>query len=165
MIYKYQLIIYSHYFFKHLLPSINMKLRKGVFIIVYRKEKDKLSYLILKRKLHWKGWEFPKGGIEKGETINQGIFRELKEETGQKPIKITNHKIKGKYSYKQSLPNRIEKGQTFSLYSVELKNKKIEIDKHEHSDYQWLLFNKTIKKLTWPNQRRCLRIVDKKISI
>src|SRR3989344_1192122 len=121
MIYKYQLIIYSHYFFKHLLPSINMKLRKGVFIIVYRKEKDKLSYLILKRKLHWKGWEFPKGGIEKGET--------------------------------------------FSLYSVELKNKKIEIDKHEHSDYQWLLFNKTIKKLTWPNQRRCLRIVDKKISI
>ena len=142
-----------------------MKLRKGVFIVVYRKEKDKFSYLILKRKLHWRGWEFPKGGIEKGETINQGLFRELKEETGQTPIKIKNHKISGKYSYKQSLPNREETGQTFSLYSAELKNKKIKIDKHEHSTYQWFPLDKAIKKLTWPNQRKCLKIVDKKISI
>lgn len=142
---------------------MDKKFRKGVFIVTYRKEKNKIYYLLLKRTLHWKGWEFPKGGIEKGETITQSILRELKEETGQKPIKITNHKIQGKYSYKKSLPNRIATGQTFSLYSVEIKNKLVKVDKREHNDFKWLNFNQAIKKLTWPNQRRCLRIVNKKL--
>ena len=38
--------------------------RKSVFIVVYRKTEKGILYLILKRKLHWVGWEFPKGGIE-----------------------------------------------------------------------------------------------------
>jgi len=45
--------------------------RKAVFVVVYRETKTgkDRKYLILKRKLHWKGWEFPKGGLEKGEKI------------------------------------------------------------------------------------------------
>ena len=76
-----------------------MKYRKAVFIVTYKKEGDKTLYLMLKRKLHWKGWEFPKGGAKKGETIRQTIIREVKEEVGLKPIKITNYKIKGKFRY------------------------------------------------------------------
>ena len=43
---------------------MNSKYRKIVFIVTYAKLKDKIYYLILKRKLHWKGWEFVKGGID-----------------------------------------------------------------------------------------------------
>ena len=57
------------------------KYRKAVFCIIYRKEKDKLLYLILKRKLHWKGWEFPKGGCEAKENLQKCIKREIKEDT------------------------------------------------------------------------------------
>ena len=139
-----------------------MKYRKGTFIVTYKKEKNKIKYLLLKRKLHWKGWEFPKGGIEKG-TILQNIKREIKEETSQNVINITNHKISGKYKYKHVIKDRKEKGQTYVLYSCELKNKKIKIDKHEHNGYKWVDFKTGIKLLTWPTQRKCLRIVNKEL--
>jgi len=139
-----------------------MKYRKGIFIVTYRKEDDKIKYLLLKRKLHWKGWEFPKGGIEKG-TILQNIKREVKEETSQIPSNIVNHKVKGKYKYKKKIKGRKEIGQTYSLYSAEVKNEKINVDKHEHSSYKWLTYSQALKKLTWSNQRKCLKIVDKKL--
>ena len=141
-----------------------MKYRKGIFIVVYRKEKNNLLYLILKRKLHWKGGEFPKGGIEKGEKIQKTILRELKEEIGRKPIKITNYNVKGKYKYKIKLKDRPFIGQTFSLYSAEIKSKKIKIDKVEHSAYVWKTFKEAKKMLTWKNQKKCLGIVDKFLS-
>ena len=141
-----------------------MKYRKGVFLVVYKKEHEKINYLILKRKLHWKGWEFPKGGRAKGETIKQTILRELKEETALKPLKLKNHKIAGKYPYNQKLDDRIETGQTFKLYSVEVKKGKIKIDKREHSAYKWVLFNEAIKKLTWANQKKCLGVVEKSLN-
>lgn len=43
------------------------KYRQAVFVVTYAEEKGKTYYLILKRRHHWKGWEFPKGGINSGE--------------------------------------------------------------------------------------------------
>ena len=141
------------------------KFRKGVFIVTYRKEKDKILYLLLKRKLHWNGWEFPKGGVETFEFRKSAAKRELKEETGQFHIKIKSYRIKGKYLYNKKYPGRKGfSGQTYKLYSAEIKNKNIKIDKKEHSDYEWLDFNQAWKILTWPNQKMCLNIVNKTLE-
>tara|TARA_Y100000310_G_C20480028_1_gene714230 strand:- start:286 stop:714 length:429 start_codon:yes stop_codon:yes gene_type:complete len=140
-----------------------MEYRKGVFIVTYKKENDNLKYLLLKRKLHWKGWEFPKGGFEKG-TILANVKREIKEETGNIAKNIINHKLKGKYKYKKEIKGRKEKGQTYSLYSCEIKNKKVKLDKHEHSDYKFVNYKQAIKLLTWSNQRKCLRIVNRSLK-
>ncbi len=149
------------------------KYRRGVFIVVYKRNKKRqgeIDYLILKRKLHWKGWEFPKGGIEKKENIMNTIMREIKEETGQFPLKKTlkKHNYSGKYKYSKKLSDREGFiGQTFSLYSAEIMGQskrakqKIKIDKLEHSKYKWVNFEQALKKLTWPNQRKALRIVNK----
>lgn len=53
------------------------------------------------------------------------------------------------------------KGQTFSLYAVEIKKEKIRLDKLEHSDYKWVSFKKAIKMLKWSNQKKSLEIVNK----
>jgi len=142
-----------------------MRYRKSVFITTYEIKKQKINYLLLKRKLHWKGWEFPKGGIEKKESILKTIKREIKEETNQTPFNIKKYSLNGKYKYSKKLkdrPNQI--GQSYKLYSAQIKNTKIKIDKTEHSTYKWVTYNQALKLLTWPNQRKCLRHVNKKLT-
>lgn len=138
--------------------------RKAIFIVVYAKTSSgKIEYLLLKRKKHWKGWEFPKGGIEAGETKLVTVKRELKEETGLAPIKIKKFKIKGSYRYEKKFKDRPGiVGQTYYLFSVETKKGNVKLDKREkeHTSYKWVLFKEAEKLLTWPNQKRCLKIVN-----
>lgn len=142
-----------------------MKYRKAIFIVIYAREKNKIYYLVLKRKLHWKGWEFPKGGIKFFERKRRAVRRETKEETGLDAIKIKKFKINGKYKYQKKIPERKGIiGQTFSLYAVEVKKGKVKIDKGEHSGYKWLEFEKAMKKLTWPNQKKCIAVVHGELN-
>lgn len=141
------------------------KYRKGVFFVVYKIDKGKIKYFIEKRKLHWKGFEFPKGGVEKGEKLNDAVIRETKEETGLKIIKIDNLKLKGKYLYSKELKDRKGvTGQNWHLFSVKVKPGRIKLDKHEHSGYFWLDYEKAIRKLTYENQKECLKKVNEFVT-
>src|SRR3989344_4265100 len=137
--------------------------RKAVFVVIYKKQDNKIKYLILKRKLHWKGWEFTKGGVEKNEAEMLAVIREVKEESGLNAVKIINHRKKGRYNYKKIIPARPYLGQAYSLYSAQVsnKNKKIKIDKGEHEMYKWADFHEAIKILSWKYQKQCLGIVNK----
>ena len=137
------------------------KYRNGIFIVTYRITEGKPEYLILKRKLHWNGWEFPKGGIKKFESDRRTVKRELLEETGLKPLKIISLKEKGKYNYTHKFLDRKNiTGQTYSLFAAEVEKGKVKISTIEHSDYKWVDSKTAIKLLTWPNQRKCLRIAN-----
>jgi 8-oxo-dGTP pyrophosphatase MutT (NUDIX family) len=143
---------------------MNSKYRKGVFIVTYKKESDKIKYLLLKRSLHWKGWEFPKGGLKKTEGIRKAIQRELKEETGLRVLKIQKFGKSGKYKYNKELADRKRvEGQTYSLYSAEVGKGKVKIDKREHSGFKWCDFREAVEKLSWANQKVCLKLVNKSI--
>lgn len=138
------------------------KYRKSVFIVVYIKEADKIKYIILKRRLHWKGWEFPKGGVENNERDKDAVRRETKEETGLTIKNVKRFDFHGKYRYSGKYPDRLGFiGQEYSLYAVEVHKGKVKLDSHEHITYEWLMFNEAIKRLTWRNQKRCLGIVNK----
>ena len=138
-----------------------MEYRNGIFIVVYRKDKRNIKYLLLKRKLHWKGWEFPKGGIKKSERLIQAVKRELLEETGQKAVKIKKFNVGGKYKYDKEYPGRLGFiGQSWNLFSAEVKSGRVKLDKKEHSSYKWLDFNQSIKLLKWKNQKECLKLVN-----
>ena len=148
-----------------------MKYRKAVFVLGYAKTNSSRSgrvkgieYLLLKRKLHWKGWEFPKGKIEKGEKKAETAKRELKEERGLSPVgrKIKKFNFSGKYKYKKILPDRPQYiGQTFSLFSAEVKKGgKITLDPKEHNGHKWVDFSKALKMLKWSNQKKSLRMVN-----
>lgn len=139
-----------------------MKIRRALFIVTYALVGKEIKYLILKRKLHWKGWEFPKGGINFFELKRFALKRELKEETGLVPIKINSFSEKGLYKYNKKYRDRKGfDGQNYQLYSAEVEySKKIKLDKIEHSDYKWMKFKEAIKNLTWENQKACLKIVN-----
>jgi len=135
--------------------------RPSVFVVVYLKNKN-VNYLVLKRKLHWTGWEFPKGGINKKENLLQSVRREVFEETGQFPVLINKLKEKGKYKYPHLLPDRPNYlGQEFVLFAAEIKSRKIKLDKKEHESCKWLSFKQAEKILAYSNQKKCLRMVNK----
>lgn len=136
--------------------------RKSVFIVTYSKENNKIKYLVLKRKRHWKGWEFTKEGIEPGESEEDAARRGIKEETGLNIIgQIKKFDINGKYRYKKKLPERPGFiGQAYSLYSAQVNYGRVKIDEYEHSTFEWLDFENAMKRLTWENQRECLKIVN-----
>lgn len=144
-----------------------MKYRKAIFVVTYAVDKGKIYYLILKRKLHWKGWEFPKGGLENLKErvfVKKAVKREVIEETGLIPIKINKHNFSGKFKYKKPLKDRPGfLGQTYHLYSAETKKRKPNLKENhdaEHSDYSWVDYKTALKKLTWPNQKKCLKMVN-----
>jgi len=139
------------------------KYRKAVFVVAYAKTTKGIKYLLLQRQLHWSGWEFPKGKIEAFERKKKAVARELKEETGLDIIKTTihDHKIRGKYEYKPLLEDRPQyRGQSFQLFSVQVPDKKPKVDNHEHISFLWLDFKPALKKLTWTNQKKAIKIVD-----
>jgi len=140
--------------------------RPAVFVPIYYFDKDKKPiYLLLKRKLHWKGWEFPKGKIEKGENKSKTAKREAWEESGLKVIKLKRFNVSGKYYYHKPLKDRPQyKGQTYTLFSGEVKLGKVKLEAREHSGYIWLPFDKAVKKITWSNQKKCLGIVNKSLT-
>jgi len=146
---------------------IKRKYRGAVFILGYAitgKAKNKIEYILLKRRLHWKGWEFPKGKIEAGENKIQTARRELREETGLSPVDghVKKFNFSGKYRYPKLLSDRPGTiGQTFALYAAETKkNGKIKLDLKEHSGHKWVDYKTAMKMLRWSNQKKSLRMVN-----
>lgn len=135
-----------------------MTYRRAVFIITYKKPG---KYLLLRRKLHWRGWEFPKGGIEHGEPQMLAAVRELKEETGNDSLALKKFNVFGRYVYdKKTARERGHAGQDYVLFAAEIKGKTIKLDKKEHSAYKWVSYKEALKTLTWPNQKKCLKVVN-----
>ncbi len=136
-----------------------MPTERSAGAIIFRKEKGKIFYLLL----HYPGashransdyWDFPKGHLEKGETLEDAAKREIEEETGLKKIKfVDGFKETIKYFFKWQGKN-VLKFVTFFL--AETKEKKVTIS-FEHIGYQWLPFEEAMKKLTFQNSREILK--------
>ncbi len=102
--------------------------------------KDKNEFLIVKRSekedLYPGVWEFPGGHLEKGETLKEGLARELKEELGFvdnfNPI-ITHYSDE----VKQNGEEIVHDLEIDFIINVDKNNTHIRLS-NEHSDYKWV---------------------------
>jgi 8-oxo-dGTP pyrophosphatase MutT (NUDIX family) len=120
-------------------------------IVFYKRE-----YLLLKYGLGH--WEFVKGHKEKIETDKETIFRELKEETGIIDAEIIEG-FKEKYEYYFTF-----KGQHIHkfviCYLIQSNTKDVKLS-YEHEDFDWFLFPKALKRLTYTNAKKLLAKAEK----
>lgn len=134
-----------------------LTVRKGICAVVYRKRGKKKEFLVLHRVLHWKGWEFPKGGARKNETQLQNLKRELMEELGI----IVFEKIK-KTPAVQVFDDFIrQKKHVNQAFLVQIPaNSKISVSKNkcrEHSSFKWVSARQALKLLTFKAQKKVFR--------
>jgi len=133
--------------------------RKGVFCVVYRLEP--LKYLLLHRKLHWKGWEFTKGKRKFLEKPEESCRREVREETGLRIRKIKDFPVSGQFVYdKKTQQEWKAKGFKYKLFACEVAKGKVKISKKEHDKYKWCTYEQAFRLLKWPNQKKSLKIVN-----
>ncbi|HRY52273.1 MAG TPA: NUDIX domain-containing protein [Candidatus Portnoybacteria bacterium] len=124
--------------------------RKTAGAIIFHQRGKDIEYLILKHKNYW---NFPKGGVEKGETEIEAARREIQEETGLVNVGfIPGFKVARNLFYRTSRTSiKVEhRGRLVYrrsiLFLAESKNKTVRISK-EHFGYAWLGFEEAKKRL------------------
>ena len=83
-------------------------------------------------------WQFPQGGIDKGEEVKEALFREMEEEIGTANAEIVAEYPEWiSYDFPEKIAKKMQpyKGQTQRYFLVKLnKNAKIKLDT-EHPEF------------------------------
>lgn len=139
--------------------------RPNVSMIVFRSDGKVLVN-------HEKGereerWKFPQGGVEKGETLEQTVKRELKEE-----VNVTHYSIlaQAKYVHEYEWPEdtqkrkgfRGQKQHTFLIFAEKPEeakpNEKVIIET------KWLPFHEAVEKFNFENQQEAAKKIWKEFG-
>ncbi len=119
--------------------------------IVYKKERNTLFILLAKHSYH-KGWVFPKGLIDKGETKEQAAIREVKEESGADGV---IQKSLEPITYWYRFENEKRK-KTVYYFIMQYAGGDISQHDFEMDDVQWYKAQDAVKKLTYRSEKELL---------
>ncbi len=135
-----------------------LKERSAGAIIFHRN--GGIKYLLLEYTYKTTFWDFPKGNMERGESEEGTVVREVKEETGIDDIKfIPDFKERISYFYRRD-------GQAVSkevvYFLVETKRTEVKISE-EHTGFEWVDFETARGRLK-ENSRKTLEKAEKSLT-
>ncbi len=112
--------------------------------IIYRKEGNKILYLLLFKKYKTEYWDLPKGHIEKGENPVNTAKRESQEEAGITDLEFI-HGFMEKVSWLYRLEGKLV-SKTVTYYLAETQTKEAQISS-EHLKPGWFTLEEAEKVL------------------
>ncbi|GGL62507.1 bis(5'-nucleosyl)-tetraphosphatase [Halocalculus aciditolerans] len=119
--------------------------------ILFRDTRGRREYLLLKSRPG--DWEFPKGGVEGDEELQQTAIREVQEEAGIEDFRLIDG-FREEYDYVfEANGNRIHK--TVHLFIARSHEASAELS-NEHSDLQWRDYEQAINTITQDGPRDIL---------
>ncbi|MFC4986972.1 bis(5'-nucleosyl)-tetraphosphatase [Saliphagus infecundisoli] len=123
--------------------------------ILYRDTRGRREYLLLKSRPG--DWEFPKGGVEGQEELQQTAIREVKEEAGIEQFRLLDG-FREDYDYVfQANGKTIHK--TVHLFVAESFEASAELSA-EHRDLQWRDYDQAVNTVTQDGPREILEQAD-----
>jgi bis(5'-nucleosidyl)-tetraphosphatase len=128
---------------------------KSAGAVLYRETDAGRMYLLLRNGARW---DFPKGGIEKGESELQTVVREVGEETGLKDLKIIPGFRKViSYFYRRDRKS-VHKQVVYLLAKTQDDKVKISF---EHQGFGWFPYQEALKRASYDNSRVTLTEAEK----
>ncbi len=123
--------------------------------VVFRETQKGRIYLLLQNAGRW---DFPKGGVEKGESELQTVLREVEEETGIRNIKVVQGFRKViEYFYRRDGKN-IHKQVVYVLAKTDEEAVKISF---EHQGYGWFPYREALERASYDNSKLTLAEAEK----
>ena len=139
-----------------------MAKEKSAGAIIVRIEREEPVYLLLhypkSRGAKKEYWDLPKGHVEQGETEEQTVRREVREETGLGDIKLFKGFREEIHYWFQVGKKKISK--TVVFYAGKTGEKDVTISA-EHVGFIWLPYEKALERLTFENAKKVLRKASK----
>lgn len=141
-----------------------MRYRKDISagVIVFRRDGARCEFLLLLSRLTKRPlWEFPKGGVDPGETAMQAALRELEEETGLTPSEV---RLLPGFERTESYRFMVGEGERRALvhkrvtyFLAEAVTNHIEISASEATEFAWLELEEAIRRVRYTDRRSLLR--------
>lgn len=118
-------------------------------------------------------WQFPQGGIDKGETALEAAYRELSEETGITEVELIKEMPDGiKYNFPDAVKIKFRKNgnlnvgqnQHYILFQLKNDNAKIDFLTHleevEFKAYRWADIDEAPKEIVYFKKEAYQKAVD-----
>lgn len=121
--------------------------------VVYREAAGVRRYLLLQNAGRW---DFPKGGVEKGESELQTAIREVKEETGLEVRLVPGFRKVIEYFYRRGGKN-IHKQVAYHLAIADHERVKISF---EHQSYGWFPYEEAVERASYDNSKVTLTAAE-----
>ena len=144
-----------------------MPVERSAGAVVYRDTKKGREYLLLQHfdSLNTRAaksvaghWDFPKGHGEKGETTEETVRREVREETGIGMIEFARgFKETIRYFVKIREERRLK---FVAFFLARAHGKKVKVS-FEHQGYAWLPYREAYIRLTYANAKKVLQSADR----
>jgi bis(5'-nucleosidyl)-tetraphosphatase len=101
-----------------------------------------------------KHWDYPKGHLEKEESVWQAAVRELREETGIRQVdRVGSFRRDMRYAFDSPKKGHVVKTVTYFLGRTRAEAVKLS---DEHEGYAWLPYEEALARLTYKNARDML---------
>lgn len=131
-----------------------MKQERSAGTVVYYKGPEKLYLILHNAAGHW---DFPKGKIESGETLQEAALRETKEETGLDVNIVDKFEQTISYYYKDRSGELVSK--TVVFFVAEAKFLDVTLSR-EHLHFKWVTFEEALNTLSFANGKQLLKMAD-----
>ncbi|HZW85236.1 MAG TPA: NUDIX domain-containing protein [Nitrososphaerales archaeon] len=128
---------------------------KSAGAVVFRESTGGRRYLLLQNAGRW---DFPKGGIEKGESELETVLREVKEESGIDDLEmIPGFRKVIEYFYRREGKN-VHKQVVYLLGRTDKEKIKISF---EHQGFGWFSFRDAVTRASYDNSKNTLNDAEK----
>jgi len=138
----------------------HMRDRAAGVIVFRRTDAGCLFLLVLSRLTKRPLWEFPKGGVDEGESLLEAALRELREETG-----LAGDAVRLVEGFERSERYRFSVGQgarrtliqkNVTYFLAEALSEEVRISPAEAHEYAWVDIDEAYRRIRYKERRQIL---------